>query len=96
MLDLLCCSRDRIQKCKKKLITKKIKIMIGTQIKNGFIDFAKTDFSCPNCGKEYNDTDDKFLKRCQRNKSGTTKIKCECRKPFFMTYNYKSDAVSFL
>ena len=70
--------------------------MIGVQIKNGFIDFAKTDFKCPTCEKQYNDRDDKYLDRCQNNKSGITKVKCECGKPFFMTYNYKVDAVSFV
>jgi len=70
--------------------------MIGIQIKNGFIDFAKTDFKCPWCGKQYNDIDEKYLARCQKNKSGITKIKCECGKPFYMTYNYVGDSVSFL
>jgi hypothetical protein len=70
--------------------------MIGVQIKNGFIDFDKTDFECPTCKKQYNDMDDKYLKRCQRNKQGITKIKCKCGKPFFATYNYMGDAVSFL
>jgi len=49
--------------------------MIGIQIKNGFIDFAKTDFKCPNCKKQYIDRDDKYLEKCERNKSGCTKIK---------------------
>ena len=71
------------------------RIMIGVQIENGFIDFAKTNFKCPNCEKQYNDRDDKYLNGCQNNKSGCTKIKCECGKPFFMTYNYMGDAVSF-
>ena len=70
--------------------------MIGIQIKNGFIDFAKTDFKCPWCGKQYNDIDEKYLARCQKNKSGITKIKCECGKPFYITYNYMGDSVSFL
>ena len=70
--------------------------MIGVQIKNGFIDLAKTDFKCPTCENEYNDIDDKYLEKCERNKSGCTKIKCECGSPFYMTYNYMGDAVSFL
>ena len=37
-------------------------------------------FKCPNCEKQYNDRDDKYLDRCQNNKSGITKIKCECGK----------------
>ena len=70
--------------------------MIGHNIGNGFIDFAKTDFKCPRCKKQYNDRDDKYRNRCENNKNGITKIKCECGKPFFMTYNYMGDAVSFL
>jgi transposase-like protein len=70
--------------------------MAAIEIKNGFIDFAKIDFKCPNCNKQYNDQNDKYLNRCQNNKSGYTKIKCKCGKPFFMTYNYMGDAVSFL
>jgi hypothetical protein len=72
------------------------RIMIGVQIKNGFLDFAKTDFKCPHCEKEYSDADDKYLKRCEKNKNWTTKINCKCGKPFFMTYDYKGDAVSFV
>lgn len=71
-------------------------IMIGMQIKNGFLDFAKTDFKCPHCKKEYSDADDKYLNRCEKNKNWATKIKCICGKPFFMTYDYKGDAVLFL
>ena len=69
--------------------------MIGFQIQNGFIDFAKTDFKCPACKKEYNDYDDKYVNRCNKNKTGITKVKCECGKSFWMTYNYMGDAVSF-
>ena len=69
--------------------------MIGVEFKTGFIDFSKTDFKGPSCQKEYSDLDDKYLNRCQKNKSGLTKINCKCGKPFFMTYNYMGDAVSF-
>ena len=70
--------------------------MIGIRIKDGFLDFARTDFKCPHCNKKYNDVDDKYLIRCENNKSGMTKINCECSKSFMMTYDYKSDAVSLL
>ena len=70
--------------------------MIGVQLKKGFIDFAKNYFKCPNCKKQYNDINDKYLDRCKNNNSGSTKIKCECGKLFYMTYNYMGDAVSFL
>jgi hypothetical protein len=77
-------------------LIRRYEIMIGVQIKDGFIDFAKTDFKCPSCKKEYNDGDDKYLEKCERNKNGCTKIKCECGKPFHMTYNFMGDTVSFL
>ena len=48
--------------------------MVGLQIKNGFIDFAKIDFKCPSCGKKYNDLDGKYVDRCNNNKNGFTKI----------------------
>ena len=70
--------------------------MKGIKINNGFIDFSKTDFYCPNCKKEYNDLDDKYLNRCLKSKRGFTKINCCCGTHFFMTYNYMGDAVSFI
>jgi len=69
--------------------------MIGIQIDNIFLDFAKTDFKCPNCKKKYSDADDKYLKRLKKNKNFITKINCTCGKPFSMTYDYKGEAVSF-
>lgn len=69
--------------------------MVGIETKDGFLDFSGTRFSCPNCGKQYDDIDDEYLERCNKNKSGTTKINCECGSPFYMTYNIRGDAVSF-
>ena len=63
--------------------------------RNCFIDFLKVDFSCPYCKKSYNDIDEKYLKRCEKNKNWCTKINCSCGKSFYMTYNYKGDAISF-
>ena len=59
------------------------------------LDFSKIDFKCPYCGKDYNDINDKYVNRCNNNKSGITRITCECNNKFYMTYNYKSEAVSF-
>lgn len=61
-----------------------------------FIYFAKTTFKCPHCGTDYDDNDDKWLDRCNKNKSGCTRIKCNCGNSFYMTYNYMSEAVSFI
>jgi hypothetical protein len=60
-----------------------------------FINFAKIDFNCPHCNKEYLDLDDKYLNRCNKNKSCCTTITCECENKFGFTYNYRGDAVSF-
>jgi len=69
--------------------------MIGLEIKDGFIDFANINFKCPFCGKKYSDINDKYLNRCNKNKSGITRINCTCKKSFYMTYNQRGDAVSF-
>ena len=70
--------------------------MSCVEIKNGFICFSKTKFSCPECGEEYNDTDDKYLNRCNKNKNFCTTVKCEsCGVKFGVTYDYKGDIVSF-
>ena len=69
--------------------------MTCAKIGNGFICFANTKFNCPHCEKEYNDNDDKYLNRCNKNKNGITKINCDCGKSFYMTYDYKGNATSF-
>jgi hypothetical protein len=65
------------------------------KVKNGYIKLARIDFCCPHCQKQHNDRDEKYLRRCNRNKSGYTVIKCQCGKSFGMTYNYMGDAVGF-
>lgn len=69
--------------------------MTCVTIPNGIICFAKIDFKCPHCKKEYDDRDDKYVDRCNKNKSGYTKIKCQCGKRFGMTYNITGQAVSY-
>jgi len=59
------------------------------------ITFAKIDFKCPFCLKEYNDLDDKYVDRCNKNKSGTTSVTCSCGKRFGMTYDITGQAVGF-
>lgn len=60
-----------------------------------FLDFAKINFNCPNCGKEYSDENGIYLNRINRNQSGTTKIRCTCGCKFGMTYDYRNQAVTF-
>ena len=59
------------------------------------INFAEIKYNCPYCGKAGRDEDDKLLNRCNRNKSGLTKVKCECGNVYGFTYNYKGDAETF-
>jgi hypothetical protein len=65
-------------------------------IKDGILCMANIKFYCPKCNKEYIDSDDKYLDRCNKNKNMSARIKCTCGQIFYMTYNYKGDAVSFL
>lgn len=60
-----------------------------------FINLAKTDFNCPHCNKKHNDDNDVYLKRCNKNKHFTTKIKCSCGEWFGFCYNQQGDAVGF-
>jgi transposase-like protein len=60
------------------------------------ISFAKIDFHCPHCKEQYSDDEDKYLDRCNANRSGWTKIKCKgCKRTFGMTYDMMGDAVGF-
>jgi hypothetical protein len=67
--------------------------MIG--FKHFFIDFAKSDFTCPNCKKIHDDTDLKYLDKINKNKSWITKVNCDCGKPFKLTVNYKGEFETF-
>ena len=70
--------------------------MIGIQTQDMFLDFANTAFHCPNCKKHYDDSDDKYCRQINKNKSWITKIKCECNTTFKLTVDYKSDFVTFI
>lgn len=59
------------------------------------IHYAKIDFNCPYCNKAYQDSDDKYLDKCNNNQNGYTTIKCGCGEVFGMTYNIKGEAVGF-
>lgn len=59
------------------------------------ISFAKIDFKCPHCKKKYSDENDKYVTRCNNNKSGCTNIKCDCGNGFTMTYDMMGQAVAF-
>ena len=68
---------------------------MGFHIRNTFICFADIDFECPHCKCEYNDKDEIYLKRCERNKSGYTKKKCSCGKWFGVAIDMTGDIVGF-
>ena len=64
-------------------------------IKDGIICLSRIDFECPYCGKGYDDIDDIYLGRCNRNKSGITTKTCNCGKRFGICYDYTGNMVSF-
>jgi hypothetical protein len=68
--------------------------MTCININNGFICLSNDSFTCPTCKKQY--SGEKYIDRCNKNKNGCTRVKCECGQLFYMTYNYRGDAVSFL
>lgn len=70
--------------------------MACIEINNGILCMANIYFACPKCQKIYSDDKNIYLNRCNKNSKGYTKINCSCGQLFFMTYNYKGDAVSFL
>jgi transcription elongation factor Elf1 len=53
--------------------------------KNTFI--IDMEFTCPYCEKSLIDINDKYYKRINKNKSGITKVKCDCGKTFLLTIN---------
>lgn len=59
------------------------------------ISLSKIDFKCPYCNKQYLDSEDKYLDRCNKNKNGCTTIRCNCENNFGMTYDMTGRAVSF-
>ena len=65
------------------------------EFKQFFIDFAKSDFTCPHCQKMYDDTELKYFDRINKNKSWITKVNCDCGKTFNLTVNYKGDFETF-
>jgi transcription elongation factor Elf1 len=64
--------------------------------KHFFIDFAKSDFTCPHCKKIHDDIDLKYLDKINRNKSWITKVNCDCGQSFKLTINYKGDFETFI
>jgi hypothetical protein len=52
-----------------------------------FVNYAKIDFRCPYCDKHYRDHDDRFLKRCNKNKSGSAEHRCDCGNRFKVLFD---------
>ena len=50
------------------------------QIEDEIVCIGDDSFHCPHCGKVYND--EKYTDRINRNKSGYTRVYCECGKAF--------------
>lgn len=60
-----------------------------------FLNFGNIDFQCPYCNKEYSDNNEFYYKRIVKNKSGITRIKCQCNSTFCLTPDIKGDLVTF-
>lgn len=65
-------------------------------ILDGTLCFSNITFNCPLCDREYIDSDEKYLNRCNNNKNFCTKITCECGGNFMVSLDYKGDFVSFI
>lgn len=63
---------------------------------NIHISFSMIDFVCPYCGHEDSDRDDRFVNRCNKNKSGYTTTVCDgCQMRFGIAYNYMGNIEAF-
>ena len=62
----------------------------------GILCFAKINFNCPYCKKEYTDKDGVYLERINRNKSLITTVKCECGVRFKLSYDIMSNLVTWI
>lgn len=60
-----------------------------------FLEVAKIDFKCPFCEKEYNDSDEKYLDRINRNKQGFVTKTCICGERFGIACDMYGPMVSF-
>ena len=67
--------------------------MSCTKIEDGILCVGDDSFHCPHCGKVYND--EKYCDRISRNKSGYTRVYCECGKPFNVTVNFAGEMITF-
>lgn len=65
-------------------------------ILDGIVCFSNITFKCPSCGIEYIDSNEKYLKRCNKNKNFCAKINCKCSYKFMVSLDYKGDFVSFI
>ena len=61
-----------------------------------YINWSNVIFNCPYCDKQYDDLNEKYLKKLNNNNSNYTTIKCSCNHKFKMTYNIQGDAVAFI
>lgn len=60
-----------------------------------YVNFADITFTCPSCNKQYEDADDKYCRRINKNKTFTTKVKCECNNTFRLTVYYTGKFVTY-
>lgn len=56
---------------------------------------CNVEFQCPYCGAEYDDANEKYLRKINKNKYYITKIRCNCGAKFGLTYDIRGDVVAF-
>jgi transposase-like protein len=59
------------------------------------IKLAGIDFKCPHCSKDYDDRNEIYLRRLNKNKNCQTRIKCSCKHTFGLTANYMGNLESY-
>lgn len=69
--------------------------MYGIRIRDGFIDFGGTEYSCPHCQQKHEDAKGKMIDKC--NNKGFAKTQCRgCKRYFYVSYDMKGEFVTFL
>ena len=58
------------------------------------IRFAKTDFNCPNCGKEYTERD--YKRQLEKAKQGYTHKNCKCGYKIGVAIDYRGDVAIWI
>jgi len=69
--------------------------MEGFRLDNAFIDLTDHKFHCPYCNSQYFDYESNYMQRINKNKSGITKVKCDCENTFHLTMDMQGNYQTF-